>query len=137
MFKSSILFINFSVSVLAISGSDNIVLYSVGVLCVLLAKLALMWEGAEKINIKAWVISLILSITGGYIGYIIGIAFFLEREMIRLVVMLACLYLGDLMLLGLRQNFPDIFKKLLHGGATALLNKMDNSNKKEDNENIE
>ena len=135
--KLSILFLNISYAILAINyPNDNTYLYVIGVLCMIMAKAALIWDGAEKLNVKSLIITIALSITGGYIGYVIGLAFFLEREMIRLVVLLAFVFLGDMILFGIKQDFPEIFKTVLKGAANLLIKKLDKNNN-QDNETIE
>jgi predicted neutral ceramidase superfamily lipid hydrolase len=130
--------LNFGLSVLAVSVSrDNTALYIIGVLCVLLAKLALLWDGDKKLSTKSVIISIVLSLSGGYLGFLIGLVLVPDKELLRLVILLVFIYIGDVILATVKSEAPIFVKSILNSGVKAIQKKLgDNpSEKVKENQN--
>jgi len=125
--------IDIALSIMILQSVDSsMVLYVIGIICILAAKIALIWNDQAKLTTKAIIITSVLSIAGGYIGYLIGLIWFPDREMVRLGILLLFVYLGDTILIGLKAQFPELYKSILKGGANAIIKKIGGD--KEENE---
>lgn len=128
--KLIIFLFNLAFVILAVAVS-SLWLYLIGILVVLLAKLAILWDESNNISFKTIFITFILSITGGYIGYLVGLQLFPNHDMKRLLVLLVSIYLGDIILIGLKKQSPELLKKLLTGVLGAGLKKLGGEDNKE------
>lgn len=123
--KIGLFCVDTALSIMILQSVDSsMILYIIGVICILAAKIALLWNEESKLTTKAIIITSVLSVAGGYIGYLIGLIWFEDKEMIRLGILLLFVYLGDTILIGLKSQFPELYKSILKGGANAIIKKM-------------
>lgn len=125
MMKLPLLFIDLAFAIMLMHMADNSsTLYVLGIFIILAAKIALIWKDSSSINFKTILITAILCMAGGYVGYLVGLVFFAERELVRLCILLAFVFLGDAIIIGLHINFPSLYKSILKGSAKAIIKKM-------------
>lgn len=103
---------------------SNLWFYAVAVIAGMLAKIGIFINSRKTINWRTVFVALTLTLVGGIIGYVVGLAFFLDKVFIRFMIICGSTFLGEIGLVTLAKASPKLFNKILQGWATSVVNKM-------------